>query len=79
MDERTSVYIGSLWERMKLLGSHVAAERTNRTQEQEFREKTQGRVGQQTDVRLEADGCIERAYFASLFTLPRREPRSASM
>jgi hypothetical protein len=37
MDEWTSIHTGLLWERMKLLSSHMAAERTPRRQEQEFK------------------------------------------
>jgi hypothetical protein len=37
MEEWSSVPIGLLWDRMKLLGSHKTTEQTNRRQEQEFR------------------------------------------
>jgi hypothetical protein len=37
MEKWTPVPIGSPWDRMKPLGSHMTAERTNRKQEQEFR------------------------------------------
>jgi hypothetical protein len=36
IEKRTSVPNGSPWERMKLLGSHMTTERTNRRQEQEY-------------------------------------------
>jgi hypothetical protein len=36
MEEWTSVPIGSPWDKMKQLGSHMTAEQTNRKQEQEF-------------------------------------------
>jgi hypothetical protein len=36
MEEWTFVPIGSPWDRMKSLGSHMTTERTNRRQEQEF-------------------------------------------
>jgi hypothetical protein len=37
MEEWSSVLIGSLWDRMKSLGSHTTTEQTNRRQDQEFR------------------------------------------
>jgi hypothetical protein len=37
MEECNSLSTGLLWERMKLLGSHMTTVRTNRRQEHEFR------------------------------------------
>jgi hypothetical protein len=36
MEDWTLAPIGSLWDTMKLLGSHTTTERTNRRQEHEF-------------------------------------------